>query len=152
MKFELTIPAIPEGAAIATIFTCDGANISPAIEWRGQPQGTLSFALIVDDPDAPAGTWNHWLIYDIPGDIHTLAQGIKPAALGVSGRNDFGKLGYGGPCPPRGHGVHRYFFHLSALNVASLGLREGESRKALDTAMRGHVLAVATTFGVYSRA
>jgi len=151
MKFELNIAAIPEGSEIPVLYTCDGANISPSIEWRGEPQGTLSYALIVDDPDAPAGTWNHWLLYDIPGHVHALAQGIKTNALGVSGRNDFGKLGYGGPCPPRGHGVHRYFFRLSALNVASLGLREGDSRKALDTAMRGHVLAVTTAFGVYKR-
>ena len=151
MTIQLTSTAFTEGASIPKIYTCDAEDASPALAWSGVPQGAKSLALIMDDPDAPAGTWNHWLLYDIPGHVHALAQGIKTNALGVSGRNDFGKLGYGGPCPPRGHGVHRYFFRLSALNVASLGLREGDSRKALDTAMRGHVLAVTTAFGVYKR-
>lgn len=151
MRFELTVAAFPEGGEIPVLYTCDGANISPSLEWRGEPSGALSYALIVDDPDAPGGTWNHWLLYDIPGHVHALAQGIKHGAVGVSGINDFGKRGYGGPCPPRGHGVHRYYFRLVALNVPSLGLREGENRKSLDTALRGHVLAETTYFGTYKR-
>lgn len=152
MAFELTVTGFADGAEIPALHTCDGANISPSLEWSGEPPGTLSFALIVDDPDAPNGTWNHWLLYDIPSQVHAIAQGTKPGnKLGVSGRNDFGQLGYGGPCPPKGHGQHRYYFRLSALNVASVGLREGENRATLDTALRGHVLAEATYLGRYKR-
>lgn len=151
MAFELTIAAFPEGGEIPALYTCDGANLSPSIEWDGPPPHTLSFALIVDDPDAPNGTWNHWLLYDIPGHTRALAQGAKTGTFGVSGKNDFGKLGYGGPCPPRGDGSHHYYFRLFALSTSSLGLREGENRKALDTAMRGHVLAEASYYGLYKR-
>jgi Raf kinase inhibitor-like YbhB/YbcL family protein len=85
------------------LHTCDGADLSPALEWSGEPSDTQSFALIMDDPDAPAGTWNHWLLYALSASEHALAQGYKPDHLGVSGKNDFGKLGYGGPCRPKGH-------------------------------------------------
>lgn len=110
MAFKLIIPAFNEGATIPTLHTCDGADISPSIEWSGEPKETKSFALIVDDPDAPAGTWTHWLLYDIPASTHALPQGYKPGQVGVSGTNDFGRPGYGGPCPPKGNGPHRYFF------------------------------------------
>jgi Raf kinase inhibitor-like YbhB/YbcL family protein len=110
-----------------------------------------SFALIVDDPDAPAGTWNHWLLWDIPAERATLAAGYRPGQVGVDGTNDFGRLGYGGPCPPHGHGEHRYFFKLHALDVASLGLAGGAGRDELEAALKGHVLAEARYMGRYER-
>jgi Raf kinase inhibitor-like YbhB/YbcL family protein len=121
------------------------------MSWSGAPEGTKSFALIVDDPDAPVGTWNHWLLYDIPASKTSLAEGIGPAEVGRSGDNDFGRPGYGGPCPPRGHGPHRYFFKLFAVDVATLGLAAGAKRAELDRAMRGHVLGEAQYMGRYER-
>jgi Raf kinase inhibitor-like YbhB/YbcL family protein len=105
----------------------------------------------MDDPDAPAGTWNHWLLWDVPPSVHALAQGFKPGQLGQSGANDFGKQGYNGPCPPRGHGPHRYFFKLHALDVPSLGLRAGAKRADVDRAIKGHVLAETQYMGRYER-
>ncbi len=136
---------------IPRLHTCDGADLSPSLEWSGVPSEARSLVLIVDDPDAPAGTWNHWLLYDFSPSITALAQGYKPSALGKSGKNDFGKLGYGGPCPPRGHGPHRYYFKLYALSIPSLGLPEGAARADIDSAMRGHVLAEAQYMGRYQR-
>jgi len=149
--FRLIIPAFPEGGNIPKLHTCEGADLSPALEWEGEPPGTMSYALIVDDPDAPAGTWNHWLLYDIPASIHSLAQGQRPGTTGLSGTNDFGRPGYGGPCPPRGHGPHRYFFKLHALDVESLGLGAGVRRAALDRALKGHVVGKAEYVGRYER-
>jgi Raf kinase inhibitor-like YbhB/YbcL family protein len=123
-------------------------DVSPAIEWSEPPDGTKSFALIVDDPDAPVGTWNHWLLWDIPGDRIDLTEGTR---VGVSGTNDFGKSGYGGPCPPKGHGPHRYFFRLYALNAKSLHLKAGAKRSELDATLREHKSAEATYMGVYER-
>jgi Raf kinase inhibitor-like YbhB/YbcL family protein len=151
MPFKLVTSAFEEGGAIPKLYTCEGADTSPSLEWRGEPRDTKSFALIADDPDAPAGTWNHWLLWDIPASVHALAQGFKPGKLGASGTNDFGKPGYGGPCPPRGHGPHRYFFKLHALDVESLGLRAGARRADLDRALRGHILAQAQYMGRYER-
>lgn len=151
MAFKLLIAAFPEGAPIPRLHTCEGADVSPSLEWGGEPKDTGSFALIVDDPDAPAGTWNHWLLYDIPAGLHSLAQGYKPGSLGVSGISDFGKPGYGGPCPPKGHGVHRYFFKLYALGVPSLGLRIGAGRADIDKALRGRILAETQYMGRYER-
>lgn len=151
MAFKLTAGAFADGGTIPTLHTCDGADLSPALEWSGEPGGTQSFALIVDDPDAPAGTWNHWLLYDVSPSVHALAQGTKPGHTGVSGTNDFGKQGYGGPCPPKGHGPHRYFFKLYAVNVPSLGLKAGTKRADLDRALKGHSLAEAHYMGRYER-
>ena len=151
MAFKLVIGAFPEGANIPRLHTCEGADVSPALEWHGAPEGAASFTLVVDDPDAPAGVWNHWLLYDIPASAHSLPQGWKPGGPGVSGANDFGKPGYGGPCPPRGHGPHRYFFKLFALRVPSLGLAPGAKRAAIDKAMRGHILAGIEYMGIYER-
>lgn len=151
MAFNLLIGAFPDGAVIPKLHTCEGADVSPALEWRDAPEGTRSFALVVDDPDAPSGVWNHWLLYDIPAAEHTFPQGWKPGAAGVSGTNDFGKPGYGGPCPPRGHGPHRYFFKLFALGVPSLGLAPGAKRAQIDKAMRGHILAETEYMGMYER-
>jgi Raf kinase inhibitor-like YbhB/YbcL family protein len=151
MPFRLVTHAFQEGGEIPKLHTCEGANLSPSLEWNGEPRDTKSYALIVDDPDAPAGTWNHWLLWDIPSSIHDLAQGFTPGRLGESGTNDFGKPGYGGPCPPRGHGPHRYFFKLYALDVESLKLRAGARRTDLDRALRGHVLAQDEYVGRYER-
>lgn len=151
MEFRLTIPAFREGETIPRLHTCDGADLSPALEWEGEPAGTRSFALIVDDPDAPAGTWNHWLLWDIPPAVHALAQGHKPGGVGTSGTNDFGRSGYGGPCPPKGHGTHRYFFKVFALDVPALGLKTGAKRAALDAALKGHALGQAEYMGRYER-
>jgi Raf kinase inhibitor-like YbhB/YbcL family protein len=151
MAFRLSSPAFRDGDPIPKLHTCDGGDLSPALEWSGEPSDAQSFALIMDDPDAPAGVWNHWLLWDIPASVHTLAQGFKPGQTGVSGTNDFGRLGYGGPCPPRGHGPHRYFFRLYAVNTPSLGLKAGARRKDLDRALSGRVLAETQYMGRYER-
>ena len=151
MAFKLVTSAFEEGGAIPTLHTCEGADISPSLEWSDEPRDTKSYALIADDPDAPAGTWNHWLLWDIPASVHALAQGFKPGMVGASGANDFGKPGYGGPCPPPGHGPHRYFFKIHALDVESLSLRAGARRADLDRALRGHVLAQTQYMGRYER-
>ncbi len=151
MAFKLIIAAFAEGAAIPALHTCTGADVSPAVEWSGAPRDTKSFALIVDDPDAPAGTWNHWLLWDIPASATSIPQGFKPGSLGQSGTNDFGKQGYGGPCPPKGHGPHRYYFKLFALDEPNLNLRAGAKRADLDRALRGHTLAEAQYMGRFER-
>lgn len=151
MTFKLTIKGFREGDTIPKRYTCEGADLSPALEWEDAPATAKSFALIVDDPDAPAGTWNHWLLWDIPASVQRLDEGFRPGNVGVSGKSDFGRTGYGGPCPPRGHGAHRYFFKLYALDVDSLGLREKAKRADLDRALRGHVLAEAQYMGRYER-
>ena len=151
MSFRLIAAAFPDGGSIPQLHACEGADLSPALEWAGEPSDTRSFALIVDDPDAPGGTWNHWLLYDLSASVHALAQGYKHGRLGVSGTNDFGKLGYNGPCPPKGHGPHRYFFRLTALDVAALGVKAGAKRAELHEALKGHVLAEATYMGRYER-
>jgi Raf kinase inhibitor-like YbhB/YbcL family protein len=137
---------------IAAKYTCDGADFSPPLEWAGSPAGTKSFALICDDPDAPMGTWVHWVIYDIPPTATMLAEGITrekdlPGG-GTQGINDFRKIGYGGPCPPGG--THRYFFKLYALDT-TLGLKPGITKDQLLKAMRGHILAEAQLMGTYKR-
>jgi len=151
MTFRLSTPAFAEGGPIPELHTCEGANLSPALEWSGEPPAALSFALVMEDPDAPGGIWTHWLLAGIPLAVHSLPQGFKPGSLGVSGVNDFGRPGYGGPCPPRGHGPHRYFFRLMALDITSLGVKPGVRRRDFDNALRGHVLAEAVLMGRYER-
>lgn len=147
---KVTVEGFAEGANIPARFTCDGANARPAVSWTGEPSGTMSYALIVDDPDAPGGTWNHWLVWDIPADKRELPEGgMRPD--GTQGTNDFGKIGYGGPCPPRGGGPHRYYFRLFAINAHTLGLREGANRAALDKAVKDHVIGQADYMGRYGR-
>jgi hypothetical protein len=150
MSFRVTTAAFANGAAIPRRFTCDGEDLSPALEWAGEPANTKSFALIVDDPDAPGGTWNHWLLWDIPASVHALEEGDSAAAA-TSGTNDFGNEGYGGPCPPRGRGPHRYFFRLFAVDVPSLGLPRGARRDTLERALRSHALGKAEYQGHYGR-
>jgi Raf kinase inhibitor-like YbhB/YbcL family protein len=149
---EIKSSAFGSGEMIPAKYTCDGADFSPQLEWSGSPAGTRSFALICDDPDAPMGTWVHWVIYDIPPSATMLAEGITrekdlPGG-GTQGINDFRKIGYGGPCPPGG--THRYFFKLYALD-AMLGLKPGITKDQLLTAMRGHILGEAQLMGTYKR-
>jgi Raf kinase inhibitor-like YbhB/YbcL family protein len=147
MTFTLSSPAFRHESTVPVTFTCDGDDVPPPLSWSGKPDGTRSFALILDDPDAPGGTFTHWLLHDIPS--HTTE--LSATAVGKTLRNSFGRSGYGGPCPPRGHGVHRYFFTLYALDVPTLSFR-GKSRDDLEEAMQGHVLATARLMGRYERA
>ena len=151
MPFTLKLRAFDDGASIPKRHTCDGEDASPALEWSDEPQGTQSFALIVDDPDAPVGTWTHWLLWDIPAHVHSLPEGFRPGATGASGQNDFGRPGYGGPCPPKGHGVHRYYFTLYAVDRPALGLPPASRRQDLDRALKGRVIAQAQYMGRYVR-
>jgi Raf kinase inhibitor-like YbhB/YbcL family protein len=151
MAFQIFSSAFAEGGWIPELHSCQGADISPSLEWSGAPSETRSFALIVEDPDAPKGVWSHWILFDVGAKIQALSQGFRAGSLGVSGTNDFGKPGYGGPCPPKGHGPHRYFFRLSALNVPTVGLATGTQRAQLLDAMKGHVLAEAHFMGRFER-
>jgi Raf kinase inhibitor-like YbhB/YbcL family protein len=151
MSFILKVNGFDNGGAIPQANTCEGSDSSPALEWSGEPAGTQSFALILDDPDAPVGTWNHWLLWDIPAHVHSLAAGFTPGTAAASGKNDFGKPGYGGPCPPKGHGAHRYYFTLYAVDRAALGLPPGANRAELERALKGRVLAKAQYMGRYGR-
>jgi hypothetical protein len=149
MAFRLFSSAFAQGASIPELHSCQGADISPSLEWMGEPPGTRGYALMVDDPDAPGGVWTHWLLYDIPPRTHTLSQGSR--GVGIAGANDFGKPGYGGPCPPKGHGPHRYFFKLYALDVPTLGLPAGVKAGELARALKGHTLAEAHYMGRFER-
>jgi Raf kinase inhibitor-like YbhB/YbcL family protein len=149
MTFILTIAAFADSGLIPAKFTCEGANVSPELRWNDAPANTRSYALIVDDPDAPVGTFTHWILFDIPAERSNLAEGAS--AIGVAGKNDFGRAGYGGPCPPRGHGPHRYYFTLYALDITSLKLKAGAGRREMETALRGHILAQAIYLGRYER-
>ena len=148
MAFRLFSNAFSEGGTIPDLHSCHGADLSPSLEWMDAPPETLSYALIVDDPDAPGGNWCHWLLYDLGPKIKGLAQGYKPGTLGTSGANDFGKPGYGGPCPPKG-APHRYFFKVYALDVHTLGLPRGVKHDELLKAIQGHILAEAHYMGKF---
>ena len=144
--------AFADGEDIPSRFTCDGENISPPLHWADPPAGTKSFALLCDDPDAPAGVWRHWAIYDLPSAGTSLAEGLAPKAHGVKqATNDFGRIGYGGPCPPRGHAPHHYRFTLFALDAESLDVRGDASCAEVERRARRHVLAEARLVGVYRR-
>jgi len=149
MAFTLTSPAFGDRQAIPIRYTCDGENISPALPWIEPPAGTAMFALVMDDPDAPSGTFTHWLLSDIPVSRTTMQEGIR-TGIGTAGTNDFGRSGYGGPCPPKGHGPHHYGFHLHALGRA-LTLAAGFTREDMDAAFRGHVLATTRLTATYER-
>jgi Raf kinase inhibitor-like YbhB/YbcL family protein len=151
-RFGLSSPAFAHGGSIPVDFCCDDKDISPALQWGEPPQGTNSLALIMDDPDAPSGTWVHWVLYNLPVSARSLPEGVPPDAElpdgSRQGRNSWGRLGYGGPCPPRG--THRYFFKLYALDT-QLGLPAGATKEQLLKAMQGHVLASAELMGTYAR-
>ena len=156
MTFTLVSSAFTNGSAIPARFTCDGEDRSPALSWSGAPAGAASFALIVEDPDAPGGTFIHWVLYDLPANTMSLPEGVPKDAMlpqignALQGRTSFKALGYGGPCPPKGP-PHRYYFRVYALN-AKLGLESGASRDQVLTAMKGHELGRAELMGTYSRA
>ena len=145
--FTLTSSAFENGAPIPVEYTADGANTSPPLAISGLPESTISLALIVDDPDAPAGTWVHWVVWNIPVSALKIAAGSVPAGA-VQGKNSGGKESYSGPAPPSGK--HRYFFKLYALDQM-LSLHAGASKRELEHAMEGHVLAQATLVGTYTR-
>ena len=151
MAFRVRVLAFDEGATIPTRYTGEGEDLSPAIEWEDLPDGTRSLALMMDDPDAPAGVWTHWLMWDIPPAEHGIAEGFQPGRLGISGINDFGREGYGGPMPPKGHGPHRYYFKVYALDMSRLNLHAGTKRWEFEKALRGHVISEAWTMGRYER-
>lgn len=150
MKLEST--AFGANEMIPFLYTCDGQDISPELRWDAPPPGTQSLALIVDDPDAPSGIFVHWVLYDLPPETRHLPQAVAATPIlpdgGTQGKNDFGKLGYGGPCPPSG--VHRYFFKLYALD-RELELKSGATKAQLEAAIDGHILAAAELIGRYAR-
>ncbi|GAB4522254.1 MAG: YbhB/YbcL family Raf kinase inhibitor-like protein [Anaerolineales bacterium] len=141
--------AFADGDSIPVRYTCDGENISPPLAWDAVPEGTRSFVLIADDPDAPRGTWVHWVVYNLVGDARSLPEG-GPLPGGLTGITDFRKTVYGGPCPPPGK-PHRYFFKLYALDIPSLKLPAGASKAQVEAAMQGHILAQAQIIGRYGR-
>ena len=149
---QLKSSAFGNGQPIPGKFTCDGADISPPLEWEGIPDEAISLALICDDPDAPVGTWVHWVYFNLSVDAGFLPEDVGPQEMpeigGVQGRNDFGRIGYGGPCPPGG--THRYFFKLYALD-AMLDLGAGAPKEALLKAMEGHIMDQTEMVGTYRR-
>ncbi len=160
---KLTSPAFTEGGTIPKAYTCDGADKSPPLQWSGIPEAARSLVLICDDPDAPAGTWSHWVVFNLPPDVTSLEEGIAaeltaapepPPAVKqalratMQGKNDFGKIGYGGPCPPSG--THRYVFRLYAVD-RSLDVPAGATRAEVLRAIEGHVVAEGKLTGKYAR-
>jgi Raf kinase inhibitor-like YbhB/YbcL family protein len=150
MSFKLTSDAFATGQSIPAKYSCIGKNISPALAWTEPPAGTQAFALIVDDPDAPMGTWVHWVLFNIPAATRSLAEGLSVKGDGniVAGKNSSGRLSYDGPCPPSG--THRYFFKLYALDT-TLSLQSGVTKDQLLKAMNGHILAQAELMGTFSK-
>lgn len=152
MEIKLTSPVFKEGEFIPKKYTCDGENVSPPLGWSGIPATTKSIALICDDPDAPMGTWVHWVIFNIPASVKRLNENIKIAKVledgTVQGNNDSRKIGYAGPCPPGG--THRYFFKIYALDKR-IEHTPGATKKELIKEMEGHILAEGKLMGKYSR-
>src|SRR2546430_162889 len=151
-EIKLTSSAFSEGQPIPRAYTCDGVNISPPLEWSGVPKTARTIAIVCDDPDAPGGTWVHWVLYNLPAENIGLVENLPATenvkAGGFQGQNDFGKSGYGGPCPPSG--THRYYFKIFAFD-RELDLPSGAKRGQLDAAMKGHVVAQGELMGRYSR-
>ena len=152
MVFALSCPVIADGAAIPAAYTCEGRDVSPALAWAEPPAGTQSFALISDDPDAPGKTWVHWVVYNLPASTRKLPEAFpaKPELPDGTrqGTTDFGRTGYGGPCPPSG--THRYYFKLYALDT-TLALPPGATKRQVEAAMQNHILAQAQLMGTYRR-
>jgi hypothetical protein len=153
MAFEVHSIAFTAGGTIPKKYTCDGLDVSPPLSWTDLPTGTKSLALIMDDPDAPVGTWVHWVLYNLPPSTHELPEGTPTSETLASGArqgtNDFRKVGYGGPCPPPGP-AHRYFFKLYALDT-ELNLAPKATKKQLEAALKRHILAQAELIGRCSR-
>ncbi len=154
MTMTLKSTAFGDGEPIPELYSCDGADISPPLSWSGAPDGTRSFVVLCDDPDAPGGTWSHWAAYDIGADASGLRESYPKGAQVDDVRQaitDFGRSGYGGPCPPPGHGVHHYHFRVLALDVERLDLPDGATFDDVAAAAEPHVLARAELVGTYSR-
>ncbi len=163
--FKLSSPAFTEGGSIPQKYTCQGDDVSPELNWSEAPAGAKSFALIVDDPDAPGGTFTHWVLFDLPAGMKQLVEGAGPnnaggpngtggpnntgGPIGVSGSNSSSQAGYMGPCPPSGS--HRYYFRLYALDVPSLNLKAGAARSEVEAAMKNHIVGAAETMGRYEK-
>jgi Raf kinase inhibitor-like YbhB/YbcL family protein len=145
---QVTSPVLRNGAAMPARYTCDGVDVSPPLRWTGVPRGTGSFALVVDDPDAPGGTFTHWLVWNVPASARSLPAAVS-ASRYVQGRNGFGRIAYGGPCPPAGS-THHYRFTLYAV-AGRLALRAGSSRTALLAALHGRTRALARVTPTYER-
>jgi len=152
MEIKITSSAFADGGLIPAKYTCDGADVSPPLQWDAVPEGAKSIALICDDPDAPMGTWVHWVLFNLPAQAKDLAENIPPDKTlpdgAKQGTNDFRRIGYGGPCPPSG--THRYFFKIYALDT-ELDLEAGASKRQLLKAMDGHILAQGQLIGKYKR-
>lgn len=147
-NISLTSEAFGQGRPIPVQYTCDGADQRPALRWSDPPPAARSFALIVDDPDAPSGTFRHWGVFDIPLKARSIGKGQR---VGTEASNDFGKSGYGGPCPPKGHGPHHYHFKLFALDVASLGLNADAHIRDVEREAEKHAVGRAELIGTYER-
>jgi len=152
MELNVTSSAFAEGGLIPPKYTCDGADISPPLQWDSAPEAARSIALISDDPDAPVGTWVHWVLFNLPPDTKELAENIPPDETlpngARQGTSDFGRIGYGGPCPPGG--THRYFFKIYALDTV-IDLPAGVRKAQLVKAMEGHIIAQGQLIGKYKR-
>ncbi len=150
---QLTSAAFSEGEMIPAKYTCDGDDLSPPLAWSGAPAGTQVYALIVDDPDAPIGTWVHWVFYNIPADVTVLSEGVptspQPEVGGIQGANSGRRVGYSSPCPPGG--THRYFFKLYALAAPIPSPGDRATASDIETSMQGHVLAQTQLMGRYTR-
>ena len=148
VTMQLTSSAFTQGQPIPVKFSCKGDDVSPALAWDEPPAGTKSLALIMDDPDAPMGTWVHWVLFNLPAETRSLAENFQPVTPIIVGKNSWGKNTYGGPCPPSG--THRYFFKLYALDTM-LSLSSNADKKSLLAAMEGHILAQAELMGTFSK-
>lgn len=148
MDITITSNAFANDSLIPSRYTCDGANVSPQLSWTNGPENTKSYALICDDPDAPSKTWVHWLVFNIPAETNSIDEGAASIAGAQYGKNDFGNTNYGGPCPPSG--THHYHFKIYALNCM-LPLKNGATKKEIEDAMKGHILAQGELVGLYSR-
>jgi len=152
MEIKITSSAFEDGGLIPAKYTCDGADVSPPLQWDAVPEGTKSIAFICDDPDAPMGTWVHWVLFNLPSDAKELAENIPTEETlpngAKQGVNDFGRVGYGGPCPPGG--THRYFFKIYALDT-EVGLQAGADKRRLLKTMEGHILGQDQLIGKYKR-
>ena len=146
VSMKLTSPAFGHNGKIPSEYTCDGSDTSPELDIKDVPKNAKSLVLINDDPDAPVGVWDHWIVFNIPPETKKIEKGDEPEGLG--GKNSWGRIGYGGPCPPSG--VHRYFFKLYALD-AMLSLEEGATKKQIEAAMQGHIIAKTELIGTYKR-
>lgn len=147
-KMSITSDAFQAGQPIPVQYTCDGADQTPTLHWREPPAGTKSFALVIDDPDAPNGTFRHWGVYDIPASARSIGGSQK---VGTEVTNDFGKPGYGGPCPPKGHGAHHYHFKLFALDVDRLDVSTNAKVADVERAAQKHAIAQGELVGTYER-